>query len=225
MPGLENLRASMYLNPMGLHGLSQGCIYHFTVNNNIETSFLSSDLNPLLWLYFRSTPILDINATAEHINPKCYIRNDAIRFEGRPETKKVWKHPRKMLELQKNEVNVDTAKREIHDILKKRTNKQKTNTVVLVRERTIPTERPPLVGDVYANFYVVGGTDPHCRILGFLDRSRYCFCQVAPRLHSWGWADPVPDPLHRKSGRIRNRTTTTRLFRIFLSAIPLSVWY
>jgi hypothetical protein len=29
---------------------------------------------------------------------------------------------------------------------------QKTNSMVSVRERTIPTERPPLVGEVIANF-------------------------------------------------------------------------
>jgi hypothetical protein len=28
-----------------------------------------------------------------------------------------------------------------------------TNSVALVRERTIPTERPPLVGEVSTNFY------------------------------------------------------------------------
>jgi hypothetical protein len=43
----------------------------------------------------------------------------------------------------------------------------------------MPTERPPLVGEVSANFFedrgchVVGVTDPYGRILGFLDRSRY----------------------------------------------------
>jgi hypothetical protein len=31
---------------------------------------------------------------------------------------------------------------------------------------------------------VVSTTDPHDRILGFLDRSRYCFFQVAPQLYS-----------------------------------------
>jgi hypothetical protein len=30
--------------------------------------------------------------------------------------------------------------------------KQKTNSVALVRKRTIPTERPPFVGEVSANF-------------------------------------------------------------------------
>jgi hypothetical protein len=37
--------------------------------------------------------------------------------------------------------------------------------------------------------------------LGFLDRGRYFFLQVAPRLSSRGFADPVPDLLLlRKSG-------------------------
>jgi hypothetical protein len=44
--------------------------------------------------------------------------------------------------------------------------------MVWVRKRTIPTERPPLVGEVIAN-HVVSVTDPYGRILGFLDRSRY----------------------------------------------------
>jgi hypothetical protein len=30
--------------------------------------------------------------------------------------------------------------------------RQKTNSVALVRERTVPTERPPLVGEVSAKF-------------------------------------------------------------------------
>jgi hypothetical protein len=64
------------------------------------------------------------------------------------------------------------------------TNKQ-TNSVALVRKRTIPTERPPPVGEVSANFAdrgcrVVSAMDPHGRILGFLDRNRYYFFQVAP---------------------------------------------
>jgi hypothetical protein len=32
------------------------------------------------------------------------------------------------------------------------TNNKQTNSVALVRKRTIPTERPPLVGEVNANF-------------------------------------------------------------------------
>jgi hypothetical protein len=43
----------------------------------------------------------------------------------------------------------------------------------------MPTERPPLVGEVIANFFadrgcdVVSVTDPYGRVLGFLERSRY----------------------------------------------------
>jgi hypothetical protein len=53
------------------------------------------------------------------------------------------------------------------------------NSMVLVREQTIPAELPPLVGEVNANFlrdrrcHVVSVTDPYGCILGFLDRSRY----------------------------------------------------
>jgi hypothetical protein len=44
----------------------------------------------------------------------------------------------------------------------------KINTVALVREGTIPTERPPLVGEVVPTFAerecrVVGATDSHGR--------------------------------------------------------------
>jgi hypothetical protein len=58
--------------------------------------------------------------------------------------------------------------------------KTKLNSMVWVRERTIPTERPPLVGEVIANFcgwgyHVVSVTDPYGRILGFIDRSRYFY--------------------------------------------------
>jgi hypothetical protein len=55
--------------------------------------------------------------------------------------------------------------------------------------------------------HVVSITDPSSRILDFLDQSRYFFFQVAPHLYSWGWVDPVPDPLLlRKSGSAGNRT-------------------
>jgi hypothetical protein len=74
------------------------------------------------------------------------------------------------------------------------------------------TERPPLVDEVSANFFadrgyrVVSAADPHGRILGFLERNRYYFFQVA-QLYSRGWLDPVPDSLFlRKSGSAENRT-------------------
>jgi hypothetical protein len=53
--------------------------------------------------------------------------------------------------------------------------------VALIRERTIPTEQPPLVDEVSANFLriegcrVVSTADPYGRNLGFLDRSSYIF--------------------------------------------------
>jgi hypothetical protein len=47
-------------------------------------------------------------------------------------------------------------------------------------------------------------------ILGFLDLSRYFFFQVAPQLYSWGWVDPVSDPLPLwKSGSAGNRTRSS----------------
>jgi hypothetical protein len=78
----------------------------------------------------------------------------------------------------------------------------KKNYVTWVRERTIPTERPSLEGEVSANF--CGETVPRGkrdgRILGFLDRNSY-FSFLAPQLYSRGWVDSVPDPLLlRKSG-------------------------
>jgi hypothetical protein len=55
--------------------------------------------------------------------------------------------------------------------------------------------------------YMVSVTDPYSRIVEFLDRSRYFFFQVALQLYSWGWVDPVLDPLLlRKSGSAENRT-------------------
>jgi hypothetical protein len=82
--------------------------------------------------------------------------------------------------------------------------------------RTIPTERPPLLGEVGGNFCgksvpVVSATDPYGRIRDFLDRSSYFFFQVAPQLYSRGSVDSVPDPLLlRKFGSAGNRTRTSR---------------
>jgi hypothetical protein len=69
---------------------------------------------------------------------------------------------------------------------------KQTNSVVFVRKRTIPTERPPHPGEVSATFTdrecrVVSATNPHGRSLGFLDRSRYFSIQVAPQLYSRSW--------------------------------------
>jgi hypothetical protein len=64
--------------------------------------------------------------------------------------------------------------------------------VALVRKQTILTERPSLVSEVTANFC---GREcawsaqqiPTAVNLGFLDRSRYVFIQVAPQLSSRDW--------------------------------------
>jgi hypothetical protein len=63
-----------------------------------------------------------------------------------------------------------------------------TNSVALVRERTIPIERPPLVSEVSSNScgYRVSNGQRNGSLrpfLGFLDRSRYFFFQVAPQLY------------------------------------------
>jgi hypothetical protein len=59
--------------------------------------------------------------------------------------------------------------------------------------------------------HVVSSTDPCCRIIGFLYRSRYFFFQIAPQLYSRGWVDAVPDSLLvKKSGSAGNRTRTSR---------------
>jgi hypothetical protein len=69
---------------------------------------------------------------------------------------------------------------------------KKLNSVALVSERTIPTERPPLVDEVSANFLLIEGVAwsaqriPPAVSLGFLGRSRYFFFQVAPQLSSQG---------------------------------------
>jgi hypothetical protein len=58
--------------------------------------------------------------------------------------------------------------------------KLKLNSVVLVRKRTIPTERPQPAGEISATLAdrgcrVVSATDPHGRNLGFLDPEQLLF--------------------------------------------------
>jgi hypothetical protein len=69
-----------------------------------------------------------------------------------------------------------------------------------VRERTVPTERPPLVGEVIANFLrIEGSTWSAWRIptavLSISREEQLLFYQVSPQLYSRGCMDPVPDPL------------------------------
>jgi hypothetical protein len=58
------------------------------------------------------------------------------------------------------------------------------NCVALVRLRTIPTERPPLVGELLRIEGVAWSAQriPPVVSLGFLDWSRYYFFQVAPQV-------------------------------------------
>jgi hypothetical protein len=52
--------------------------------------------------------------------------------------------------------------------------------------------------------------DSYGRILFFLDRSRYCFLQVAPQLYSRGLVDTVPETLLlRMSDSAGNRNRTS----------------
>jgi hypothetical protein len=87
----------------------------------------------------------------------------------------------------------------------------KLNSMVWVRERTIPTERPPLVGEVTANF--CGWRVPRCQrdrslrpYFRFFWQEPLLFYQVTPQLYSRGWVDPVPDPLLFFPGSVGNRT-------------------
>jgi hypothetical protein len=77
---------------------------------------------------------------------------------------------------------------------------KRTDSMVWVRERTIPTERPPLVGEVIANFCGQrvprdqrdGSLRPYSRVSR---QEPLLFYQVAPQLYPRGWVNPVPDPL------------------------------
>jgi hypothetical protein len=69
--------------------------------------------------------------------------------------------------------------------------KQKQTPWALVRKRSIPTERPPLVDKILVPPFVDSGMSRGQRggsltvvNLSFLDRSRYFFFQVAPHLSS-----------------------------------------
>jgi hypothetical protein len=96
--------------------------------------------------------------------------------------------------------------------------------MVWVRERTIPTERPPLVGEVIANFFGWrvprgqrdGSLRPYSR---FSKQEPLLFYQVALQLFSRGWVDPVPDPLIFVSGSGGNRTRASGSVAIICSNI------
>jgi hypothetical protein len=65
--------------------------------------------------------------------------------------------------------------------------------------------------------HVVSVTDPYGRILGFLDRSRYFFFQVAPELYSQGWVDHtlVDNSAYICESPYENSETAKRFFHKF----------
>jgi hypothetical protein len=101
------------------------------------------------------------------------------------------------------------------------------HSVAWVRQRNIPTERPPLIGEVSADFcgYKVprnqcdGSLRPYSR---FYIAEPLIFFQVAPELYSQGWVDPIPDSLLlRKPGSAGNRTRTSGSDQIFWELVGL----
>jgi hypothetical protein len=85
--------------------------------------------------------------------------------------------------------------------------------VVLVRKRTIPTERPPLSCEVSVLTFadrgcrVVSTTDPHSRIFGFIDPEPLLFHSSSCSLILTRLSGPRPDPLLlTKSDNAGNRT-------------------
>jgi hypothetical protein len=89
------------------------------------------------------------------------------------------------------------------------------NSVPSVRKRTLPTERPPVVGEVSVNFFRYrvprdqrdGSLRPYSRL--YRSEPLVVF-QIAPQLYSRGSVNPVPDPiLLRKCGSAGNRTRTS----------------
>jgi hypothetical protein len=107
--------------------------------------------------------------------------NEERKQDGRWENTKgnADKYGGKVVKERRAEKRKGKAKRRERRGEEKHTLKAKLNSMVWVRLRTIPTERPPLVGGLPTftdrGCHVVSVTDPYCRILGFLDRSRYFF--------------------------------------------------
>jgi hypothetical protein len=87
-----------------------------------------------------------------------------------------------------------------------------TNSVALVSERTIPTERPPLVGEVSANFcgrrMPRGQRDGYLRLYSQFSRPEpLLFLPSSSSTVLTRLSGPLPDPLLlRKSGSIGNQT-------------------
>jgi hypothetical protein len=70
---------------------------------------------------------------------------------------------------------------------------------------------------------MVSAPDLHSCILRFLDGSCCYLFEVAPQLYSWGWVDPIPDPLlPRKSGSSENWTGVWNSMTITVESVVQS---
>jgi hypothetical protein len=93
---------------------------------------------------------------------------------------------------------------------------QSASELYRLSDRRLSAKLVPTLAD--RGCRVVSATDLHGRILGFLDRSRYNFFQVALQLYSRDWVDPIPDPLLlRKSGSESN-------YAVSLNQSPKDSW-
>jgi hypothetical protein len=85
------------------------------------------------------------------------------------------------------------------------------NSMAWVRKKTILTEQPLLVGKVIAKHLRIESATWSARriptaVSRFSRQEPLLLYQVAPQLYSWGWVDPVPDPLLFFPGSAGNRT-------------------
>jgi hypothetical protein len=79
---------------------------------------------------------------------------------------------------------------------------ESTSKLYRLSDRRLSAKLVPTFAD--RGCQVVSVTDPYSRILDSPDRSRYFSFQVAPKLYSRNWVDPIPDPLLTKSGSAGN---------------------
>jgi hypothetical protein len=115
-------------------------------------------------------------------------------------TSEEWLGPQNSKAMLYRYITLKRTLQEIYRIHIKKKKKTQLNSIVWVREWTIPTERPPLVGEVTANFcgkrvprgQRYGTLRPYSR---FSRQEPLLFYQVAPQLYSRGWVHPIPDPL------------------------------
>jgi hypothetical protein len=92
--------------------------------------------------------------------------------------------------------------------------KQKTNSVAFSPQADYTDWSTAAGGRILVQTFTDGevsrgrrGETSTADYLGFWDRSRFFFFQVAPQLSSWGWVDPVPEPLLPTTSRSAGNPT------------------